>query len=49
MNIDDKICELKATIENAEFKIKTIKLEIAETKKAIRKLEKIKEQLSEII
>ena len=49
MNIDDKICELEAIIEDAEFSIKAIKLEVAENKKAIKKLEKIKEQLSEII
>jgi len=49
MNIDEKIKELQSNIDLWEDEINTKKQYIAETKRAIRKLEKIKEQLSEII
>ena len=49
MNIDEKIKELQSNIDLWEDEINTKKQYITETKRAIRKLEKIKEQLSEII
>jgi prefoldin subunit 5 len=49
MNIDEKIKELQGDIDLLEDDINTMKQYIAEKKRAIKKLEKIKEQLSEII